>query len=1262
MELTIFGARFCISQRLRQIAVLGFAALTIGAAHAQSAKDPTYHSDCKQNSDNPGSAYECKRINPKSAPYKYSWQYLSAAQNGGEAAYADTQEEARDKLIEIANADYIRRGDYYIRLIVNPIDPTCVGLVVVYSNGPSSTSIASVAGYCNVWAVNTAYPIGSPGYILNDRAQVTSSTIAFCEAGWTILGYPLLYGSLGVFPHICVRGQTSKELGEKCPSCGNPINIATGNKYQVESDYAGSGPMPLQLRRHYNSAWVQRTIDIGNSWRLDYDRKLTVEGTNSVWVTRPDGKLYFFILKNGQWTPDSEVNDTVAPVIDALNNIVGWQYTEARTLNIESYSATGQLLRITDRAGSITTLQYSDASTPASLAPAANMLIQVSDPLGRSLSLTYNSDRRVASIADPSGGITAYGYDATGNLTSVMRPDGRARIYLYNEAANNAAVAITWALTGIIDENNSRLSTYKYSADGRAYSTEWAGGVNKFTVDAGPTVTDPLGLAKSYLMALTNQVKYPYNTTQPCASSGCTGTQTEIRRYDINGNLTTYIDLRGVITSRTFDLPRNLEIARTEAASTTVARTITTTWHPTFRIPASITEPTTVGTKVTSFTHDLNGNVLSKSVTVGGVTRVWAYTYDSFGRVLTATDPRNNTTTNTYYPNEVSQGTTRGMLASVTNAAGHTTTITSYNAHGQPLSITDANGLTTTMGYDPRQRLTSRTVGTETTTYEYDGVGQLTKVTLPDNATLRYTYDGAHRLVEIKDGLNNRVVYTLDNMGNRTKEEYADPANALTKTRSRAYDALNRLQKDIGGVAGQVTQFAYDANGNQTGTTDPLSRTTTQTYDALNRLLQVIDPVNGGTAPTKYEYDPQDNLTKVTDPKNLSTVYVYNGFNELTSQVSPDTGTTSFIYDAAGNMLTKTDARGVTATYSYDALNRVNTISYPAYGGDAAETVTYNYDTCSNGKGRLCSLTDKTGTTSYSYDNRGRILAKSQTTLAFTQTVGYGYNGAGQMDRMTLPSGKVVVYTYVNNRVTAITYDGKPVIKNADYEPFGPIGEWTWGNDTVTSPNKHTRYFDLDGRTTNIESGMGTDPSIIVYDAASRITALQKLTGNAIDPAKSTNYGYDNLDRLINVAPNAGNTNPARGFSYDGVGNRLTATLAGSVTNYNYSASSHRLNSLTGATAKSFSYDNDGNRLTDGMSAWTYGGNNRPTLISVAGSPFVVQAGINALGQRVNKTVSGSVTRFMYDEAGRLIGEYDIDGKARQETLWFNDLPVAVIK
>jgi YD repeat-containing protein len=299
------------------------------------------------------------------------------------------------------------------------------------------------------------------------------------------------------------------------------------------------------------------------------------------------------------------------------------------------------------------------------------------------------------------------------------------------------------------------------------------------------------------------------------------------------------------------------------------------------------------------------------------------------------------------------------------------------------------------------------------------------------------------------------------------------------------------------------------------------------------------------------------------------------------------------------------------------------------------------------------------------------VLSKAQNVNGLTQTIAYRYNAAGQMDEMTMPSGKRVAVNYVNNRITGLTVDGQPVVKTAEYEPFGPIGEWTWGNDSVASPNKHTRYFDLDGRNTKIESGAagnsGIDPTIIVYDAASRITALQRLTSNTVDPSKSASFGYDNLDRLTTATPGAGNAASAQSYGYDAIGNRLTNNINGSLTNYSYGSSSHRLNALTGSTAKTFGYDAAGNRLTDGIQSWIYGGDGRPSAISLAGAnPTSIQSGINALGQRVLKTVnsgsSGSTTRFVYDEAGRLIGEYDIDGKPIQETIWLNDLPVAVLK
>ncbi len=1106
---------------------------------------------------------------------------------------------------------------------------------------------------------------------------------------------------------MCVRAVNTPDPGKNpdCKDCGkgNPIYPGYGNKMQREVDMNTQGNSPLRMIRVYNSRhpnqlWNREygpgTSRIGSSWSSFYERSIKVNsgaGLTVATVFREDSKHFYFTLAGAAYLPEADVADKLERLTDGSGNHTGWRYTVAATEDIELFDALGQLLSITSQTGIAQTLVYSDGTAAAPTGGVifgtatplpAGLVLTVTDSFGKQLGFNYDALSRMVRMIDPAGGTYQYTYDATNNLSSVTSPDNKTRAYIYNEPVNTANFSQPNALTGIVDENNIRQATFKYNNSRRAESTEYVGNANKYTsTTTGPyfnaTVVDPLSTTSTYEYVRVLGVVKTSKITQPCGTVGCTGTVSSIMSYDANGNMSSRTDFNNNRTNYLFDLTRNLEISRTEGltaagATTPQTRTISTTWHPTYRIPATITEPTTAGSKVTTFTHDTNGNVLTKSIAVGGNTRTWTYTYDPFGRVLTATDPRNNTATNTYYPNTAAQNSaianSRGMLASVTNAANHTTTITSYNAHGQPLSITDANSLVTSMAYDARQRLTSRNVGGETTTYDYDGVGQLTKVTLPDNSFLQYTYDGAHRLTEIKDGLNNRVVYTLDNMGNRTKEDYADPANVLSRTRSRVYDALNRLQKDIGGAtpATQITQYSYDNNGNPTGTIDPLNRSTTQSYDALNRLLQVIDPFNGAAAPTKYEYDAQDNLTKVTDPKNLATVYAYNGFNELTSQTSPDTGSTGFTYDAAGNLQTKTDARSVTVTYAYDALNRVATISYPAYQTDPAELVTYTYDTCTNGKGRLCSITDKTGTTAYSYDLKGRVTSKAQTTLAFTQTIGYRYNAAGQMDEMTLPSGKKVAYSYLNNRITGLTYDGQPIVKNADYEPFGPVGEWLWGNDSVSAPNKHTRYFDLDGRTTKIESGPvsgagSIEPTIIVYDAASRITDLQKLTANAIDPAKSTTYGYDNLDRLNSVTPNAGNPNPTRGFTYDGVGNRLTSTIAASTTNYGYGTTSHRLNTLTGAITQTYSYDADGNRTGDGTQTWSYGGNNRPITIALPGA-VTVQAGINALGQRVTKSVNGTLTRFIYDEGGRLIGEYDLAGKAKQETIWFNDLPVAVIK
>src|SRR5262249_9898278 len=136
-----------------------------------------------------------------------------------------------------------------------------------------------------------------------------------------------------------------------------------------------------------------------------------------------------------------------------------------------------------------------------------------------------------------------------------------------------------------------------------------------------------------------------------------------------------------------------------------------------------------------------------------------------------------------------------------------------------------------------------------------------------DGSFLSYAYDGAHRLTGISDSQGNRIAYTLDAMGNRTKEEVFDPANALAQTRSRIYDALNRLYQEIG-AQGQTTVYGYDDQGSVVSVTDPLNRVTANGYDALRRLVQVTDPANGQT---RYGYDGIDQLASVTDPRTLAT-------------------------------------------------------------------------------------------------------------------------------------------------------------------------------------------------------------------------------------------------------------------------------------------------------------------------------------------------------------------------------------------------------
>lgn len=599
-----------------------------------------------------------------------------------------------------------------------------------------------------------------------------------------------------------------------CSVAGNPVNTIRGNKVEQWVDYRAGAENGLEFTRYYNSQGyfqrngsARRTTDY---WRTNWDRRIIVDDSSAAilaYAQRSDGSVKVFLPsgREAHNTEGSSGSDVLAKVVDSAGLTNGWKLTAA-TKDVESYDAVGRLLSVTTRAGFMFTLVYDGNAR----------LANVTDSFGRHLVLTYDSNGRLNTMTDPGGLVYQYGYDGTGRLTTVTYPDNAVRRHVYEDTR------FFHALTGTIDENNTRYGTWVYDGSARAISSQHAGSVDLNTLaysstsatSGNTTVTDPLGAARNYSYASVLGVLRLTRVTQPCP--GCSPMQ---YTYDANGNVASRTDFNGKQSCFAYDLSRNLETARLEGALSTETcsavlasppnrpdvRKFTTTWNSTFRLPATMTEPAPGGTKTTTFTYDALGNLINRTIvapandgTGNTVTRTWMWTYGTYGRVLTAIDPDNHATSTSYYSDNDPDLGKRGNVATVTNAAGHLTQITTYDASGRPLSITDPNGLVTTLTYSARGWLTSRQVGAELTSYAYDGVGQLTQVTMPDGSHLQYTYEAAHRLSQINDGLGNKIVFSLDAMGNRIQEAAFDPSNSLTRTRQQVYDSLNRLHQSVG--------------------------------------------------------------------------------------------------------------------------------------------------------------------------------------------------------------------------------------------------------------------------------------------------------------------------------------------------------------------------------------------------------------------------------------------------------------------------------
>ena len=113
-------------------------------------------------------------------------------------------------------------------------------------------------------------------------------------------------------------------------------------------------------------------------------------------------------------------------------------------------------------------------------------------------------------------------------------------------------------------------------------------------------------------------------------------------------------------------------------------------------------------------------------------------------------------------------------------SSNHTSnhTNSSNNSATTGANITDITGLITTLTYNFRGDVLTRTTGNLLTSYSYDPAGRLLSMSLPGNRTVSFTYSGSN-IASITDSLGNVISFSYDAMGRESGRQIHDPANTL---------------------------------------------------------------------------------------------------------------------------------------------------------------------------------------------------------------------------------------------------------------------------------------------------------------------------------------------------------------------------------------------------------------------------------------------------------------------------------------------------
>ena len=736
----------------------------------------------------------------------------------------------------------------------------------------------------------------------------------------------------------------------------------------------------------------------------------------------------------------------------------------------------------------------------------------------------YNNIGQVHEQTDPRGNHTINTYDEQGRLINVWN-EGHNTLFYYDGYNNGGSIFDSSAIkpNRTVDPRGV-VTTVVYDSLYRPISS---------------TVTDP-GLHDREPFTVVTLTEYdlngkPIKLTKPTSLTDPL-VRVTLNEYDALGNLTKV----------------------TEPDLTTVQSFYTHHGKPWKVIDQMGNETIT--------TYDALGRAVQvKAPPVNGqggqVQAITTTEYDAAGNVIAVTDPLDRVVETVYdernRPTHVYAPT---MWDAVSGQFVRPYAVTTYDALGQPLSVTDHTGATTTNHYDPAGRkwkveapaildsspsALSSTLVRPTTLTSFDPGGLPLTVTNPLGQTITNTYDIHGRLKTTLDAEGILNEFDYDAAGNRTLVK-----DGLNQQTTFAYDGLNRLIEQTF-ANGDTWTHTYNACW-KTSQTSPRGITTSYTYDARDRLLTVtatpapvagsppsaLSPLlqrsytydNAGKLLTVSELDPNSSPSALSPSRSVS--YTYDAMGRVTAESSRGQ-VHHYEYDLAGNRVKATYSTGRVVETSYDGLNRPEAIvdgdRLTRYGydkaGRAVILVAANGQTSSNTYDALGRLTDRVLYKSpamdpaqrlaqfkWQHDLLGNVTKQEEiwpgeaTRAAGVRSTTMGYDDNNRLISETIShpvDGTITTaYTYddANNRTTkTVTGGAEPGYWDYDYNAANQLTSW----------EKHSEA----GSTSQSLQKSAT----LTYDDAGNRTSQNVTTWNSEPETSNTQYTWDAQDRLASV-------------------------------------------------------------------------------------------------------------------------------------------------